>query len=279
MYAKTTSSLITMNGNELIPYIVTAGQNLGAFNTSPFGLELLVVDAEKQSSQEFIGLLNALDGLGFGNKNMAMDKWVALDCGMLPGAFVGLAMSGADLCEEDKVAFGVDMNYTGLVPICEYCAIPTANPGTWIGHTLTSYFKKNGYATMAKSLGLAVIPASKIMGVAQYDNPSLKAHSKFGALHLITAVTSAHGMPDMTFVYSMPKPNSKVLEALFLDPHSGGLLMSEEMSEPSFLLDPSDLKKKSAMQFDLEHGICAYSILPPGWVEAGSGIAVQILKH
>ena len=256
---------------KMIPYVVSAKHNLDYLNTKPFGIETEIIDPFAQNAQGFLNLLNDLDGLSYGNKLLAMDKWVALDCGILPGAFVGFAVDASELDEGDKQKYGIE-DYEGLVPVTEFCAIPSVEPGTWVGHTLASFFKKKGYGTMTEALGMEVYGSEKMVGVAQYNNSSIKVHTKFGELELIAAMTYAHSVPDMSFTFSVKNPGTEKLLQIMKEP----LCTNENIEDADFLLDPNNLVEKMEMQENLEAGLAKYFIQSPGWIEKCGELYVPI---
>ncbi|MBT7903680.1 hypothetical protein HN587_07490 [Candidatus Woesearchaeota archaeon] len=256
---------------DYVVYVLTTPQNANHLNTEPLGLEAKIIDATNLESSTFLELLHQLDGISYGNKEMAMDKWVTLDCGILPSAFIGLALPADKLPPELKAQYDLPPNYTGLVPISEFCAIPTANPETWITHTLASAIPNIGVGTYTEAIGFSIIPAKNILIVAQYDNHSLKVHSKFGVLKLISATTPAHSQADMTCIYEIPAPSDQEITQV--------LETNKPLTtpSPSYYLEANDTQTKQAMHQEIKQGTATHYIVYPGII-TGPETLVPILK-
>ncbi len=234
-------------------FVATTEENFKYFKPKSFGVEPHYVAVDKKESEEFLKLLHKLDGLSYGDEGLPMDKWVMLDCGLLPSAFVGFAKPavGLDPHISEKMEIG---SYDGLVPISMACGIKSVEPGTWVNHTLASIIKGGGVGTLTKAVALDMYGAKKQIGVAQYDNPSLKIHTRFGDLHIKSATTAMHSLPKMTFIYEVEVPKD-ILSAL----------QPKEQSTPTFYLDPKDDAKKEEMQNAISGaGAQKYFIIYPG---------------
>jgi hypothetical protein len=255
---------------EYTPYIVTTKDNLEKFNQKPFGLELKFIDAAAIENTQFLDVLNKIDGLSYGDKGLPMEKWVAFDAGILPSGFVGFGKIAKHINNSLKSKLNIsDEDF--FVPLSEACAIPNVKNGTWISHTLGSLDSNNGLGTLTKALAIEVYGAKEMMGVAQYDNKSLKVHSKFGDMEILSALSPAHSLPDMTFVYKLSIKEDTVKKALEKSSAS-------EKSVPDFYLNPFDLAAKKAMHKDITTGNCNYFILWPGLVECENDYSVPIKR-
>lgn len=226
----------------------------------PFGLETEFISVLDTNNSEFFELLNQLDGLSYGCKDLAMPKWVGLDCGLLPSVFVGLGKRVDKLPKELKEKFDMSGDYNGLVPLTEYCAIQKKSINDideWISHTLASIVQGEGLGLASKIIGLKAYGANEIVGIAQYDNPSLKIHSKISDLELISAKTPPHSDPDNTFIYK-----SKINKDSLLDT----LIGNYTPKDYDFLLEAKSKEEISKFQNKFQNNDFKYKIVFPGHI-------------
>src|SRR5262245_34622577 len=103
----------------------------------------LFVDVLEPASQPFYRLVNAGNARAFGG--LGMPAWVQLDCCTLPTAMIGFAVArealdGAlwrDLRGRVFATFGAAAaaeldGWRGPVPVSEYTALPSVEPGTFV---------------------------------------------------------------------------------------------------------------------------------------------------
>ncbi len=261
--------LIETLNDEYVLYVLGSEKNIQNFCMNPFGINAYHINPLLMSSKTFVDLLIQLDGLSYGNKNLGMEKWVALDCGMLPSAFVGLAKKVPCLDNKLKEKFFIPENYKGLVPLTMYCAIPSAEEGVWISHSLASIEQGKGLGLLTKVLGIKLYGAKSLRGIAQYNNNSVKIHTKISNLKLISALTFAHSIPEMTFVYEHEVDENKLINAI-----SG----VSNIQKPSFLLKTDDYETKLKMQEEIEANTADFFVISPGQIIKEEEIYVPILK-
>jgi len=249
-------------------YLGCNPENTEHFNVKPFGKQVKIVDVNKANNGVFFDLLNQLDGILYGDKSLAMDKWVSLDCGLVPSGFVGLAKYVDDCPKEILEQYDIPDDYKGLVPITEYCAIPCAD-GSWLGHTCGTLVKGKKIGLFSKILGMLVFKIKNYKGVAQYYNNAVKTHSTISNLLMKTAITPAHSEPDMTFVYEH-KIDQDEIKNVFGS--------KKQPKQYSFLLDPNDMKQKQEMQNNIENGV-KYYITYPGQIYVKGKLYVPIITE
>jgi hypothetical protein len=184
----------------LIPFAFGAGANLARLDLLALGATIRPIEADAPDSTPFHAALNRLNGLSYGAANLAMPLWVQLDCGVLPSAFVGFARPRADVDEPLRDQLD-PAAACALLPIAEALAIPSLVPGTFVSYSLCSVERGLGFAT--KLLALAAYRCDRAIGVAQYDNSSLRIHARFGPMELLEARAAGHSKPDRTFVYAL----------------------------------------------------------------------------
>ncbi len=251
-------------------------------NKSPLGIDLELVDVTKTAEKpwnvnHFLRLYNLFDGLAFGSRGMAMPHWVMVDLALLPSAIVIITTSLDHLmsiaeakdCPRDlkrtiETMHG-DVNsleFDGPVPVAAYCGAATPVPGRWVGWSLFSVLPGFGLGVLAKQLAMAAYQVEFLDGVTQYDNSSLRIHTKFGPLRVRTAQLDVH-TSLYSFVYEMNLGENA--------PNLGS-------PEPTFLLEAYDSTKQGEMQKAIENGDRAYYVLPPGLVERGTEQLVPIYE-
>jgi hypothetical protein len=181
------------------------------------------LDVLDEGTVPFFRLLNAGNNHAFGG--MGMPAWVQLDCCTLPTAMIGFAAPRAavddalwsSLLAGVAAAFSPDAAraldaYDGLVPLAEYCALPSLEPGVVVGFSLFSLAK--GLGLRAKALSLLLLRARMQTGVAQYGNSAVKTHARLNPLTIVSARAAPHSLPEHTFIYRMEVPPPSSLLAL-----------------------------------------------------------------
>lgn len=188
----------------LLPYAVVTRENQPHFDLCPFGLQIEpahVIDPLHTAAAPFLERLEILDAATFGPEGMPMPRWVFFDGAELPGGIVGLARPAEALSARARALFRLPEGATGLVPLSMFIAIPTHQPGEWMGHNLASLgpmlpdARLGGLASYSKALGLAVFRAERQVGVTQWNSVALAVHTRLGPLELLTAWTPAHSEP------------------------------------------------------------------------------------
>ncbi len=177
--------------------------------------DAVALDVLAPSSVAFFRLLLAGNARAFGG--MAIPAWVQLDCATLPTAMVGFARRArdvdddvrADLCLRAELP-GVDDD--DLIPLAEFCALPTPRAGHVVGFSLFSLLP--GLGLRAKALGLLVQQALTQTGITQIDNAALRTHCRLGPLVVDQVGVQVHSKPGTTLVYTLSVPPSSTLQAL-----------------------------------------------------------------
>jgi hypothetical protein len=173
------------------------------------------LDVLAPTSTAFFHLLLAGNARAFGG--MAIPAWVQLDCATLPSAMVGFARRArdidddvrADLCRRAGLS-GVDDD--ALIPVAEFCALPTPRAGHVVGFSLFSL--QPGLGLRAKALGLLVQQATTQTGITQVDNGALRTHCRLGPLVVDQVGVQVHSKPGTTLVYTLTTPPPSTLSAL-----------------------------------------------------------------
>jgi hypothetical protein len=138
------------------------------------------------------------------------------------------------------------LGYDGPIPVAGYCAAPTPVPGGWVGWSLCSAIP--GLGTTAKGLALEVYGATTLTGVAQFFDPALRVHRKFGRMRLLAAVVDLHPVPN-TLIYS-----TDVYD------HDDG-------QSPTSMIDCRDTAAQRKLQDKIDAGVAKIYVLSPGLVD------------
>jgi len=267
--------MITLKEKILEEYtIFIAGHkdNSNALNTNPFNIPTKFIDIVDKNNKIFLDLLNQLDGISYGNKNLAMPKWVGLDCGLLPSVFIGLAKPKDQT--EDKILkkFSIPSGYKGLIPISEFCALQkleNKKNNTMVVHTLACIEQNKGLGFATEVVGFKIYNAHKIFSIAQYNNHAIKIHSKIANLNLITTTTPMHELSDQTFIYECNIPTN--LEKLLVN---GNI----KPKKYDFLLNPNNKTMKNLIQKNISEKIAEYHIVYPGQIYQNHKLYITLIQ-
>jgi hypothetical protein len=260
--------------------LASNGEVLERLDAAPFGVEVELVDflAAAQRDWDVADLMrvyNVLNETAFGDKGIPLQNWVMIDLGLLPSAFLlitlPLARVRALLPEGSHgegghaegghaegghtegsrtqrvlsavLAEAVRLGYDGPIPVAGYCAAPTPVPGGWVGWSLCSAIP--GLGTTAKALGLAAYRARTLTGVAQFCDPSVRIHRKFGRMQVLAAVVDLHPVP-CTMIYRSE-------------------LGEDDLGErPTMMINCHDTEAQREIQRKIDAGTSRFYILSPG---------------
>ena len=254
-----------------VPFAFGSRANLDLLHPAPFGAALTMWAADDPEHLEVHQLINRMNGLAYGSKDMGMPAWVQIDCGILPSSFIGFAAPASTLPNRMRWDLGI-ADGDRLVPVAEAISIPTAEPGVWSSFSMCTVMPghKLGYA--AKVMSLRAYGSRQTLGVAQYDNFSLRIHTRFGALRISEPLVPYHTCPDNTFVYRLDLRGGHILDRL----DRGEVI--DDNREPSFWLDATDTDRMREMAARTRAGTHDYWLLPPGAKREGSTILNPILE-
>lgn len=187
--------------------------------------EVQFLDVLSREGLPFFRLLNAGNQLAFGA--FGMPAWVQVDCANLPSAMIGFALPRKHvepslwqaLVSRVRLTFGPPAAaelaaYRGLVPVSEYCALPSYEPGVVVGFSLFSIVRGANLGVRSKALALRCYGARRQVGVTQYGNPAVRSHCAFGPLEILAPRAAPHSQPEDTFVYGVAVPRAARLDAL-----------------------------------------------------------------
>ena len=216
--------------------------------------------------EDLMRAYNVLNATAFGAKGIPLQNWVMIDLGLLPSAFLLVTVSRAAAeaamadparSEGERRRIGAvlpavlaeadRLDYPGPIPVAGYCAAPTPDRAAWVGWSLCSAIP--GLGTVAKGLALEAYGARTLTGVAQFYDPSLRVHRKFGPMRMLAAVLDLHPVTH-TMAY-----RTEVFG------------VEDDDAEPTLWLDARDRDAQWALQQRLDAGTHEYFILSPGLVD------------
>lgn len=247
---------------------------LERLDTTPFGLPVTALDFlaphdAPWSVADLMRVYNVLNATSFGEKGIPLQNWVMIDLGLLPSAFllVTLPAGRVRAALEDRrlgeaalarvrsilpavLAEADGLGYEGPIPVAGYCAAPTPVPGAWVGWSLCSALP--GLGTTAKGVALEAYRATSLTGIAQFWDPALRVHRKFGRMEIVSAVLDLH-----------PVPNTMVYRTEVYAGDGAG----DGAGQATMMLDGRDTAAQREIQARIDAGHSRFLILSPGLVE------------
>lgn len=182
-----------------------ARENAGALDLDPFGIRAEFFDAaERGAHPDWVGRYLEANQRAFGGP-LALPGWVLVDCYLMPGAIgllVGPAVEGERVEADPSVATSERAEAAaGERVVAAYVALPSVEPGVFVGCSLFSFEPGGGVARLVKALTLKMLRARVQRGIAQWHNGSLRVHTRMGPLRLEGPVPEVHGQAADSFAY------------------------------------------------------------------------------
>lgn len=262
--------------DKFIPYVLTYGPNVEHLNLDiDVGRPIKVLCVEDEANADFCYILNYNNQLAFGGpKDMGMPLWVMLDCGILPTAMIGYMLHSDDVEDDVWDLLELEDDYEGYVPISEYCAALSVEPGCVSGFSLHSHIPGQGLATRTKALALAVLNARIQVGVTQFNNPAIRVHARFGPMAVKIHRPQVHTHPQESFVYRLELPEMETL----LEMARGGLRFGVEdrPKGTKWSFDPGSEQDHLRLATHLSRGHKAW-IVSPGWRGTDEGCEIDFI--
>jgi hypothetical protein len=172
-----------------------ASANEEALDLKPVGVPVKFLPAEHHA--EVVRQYRELNQLAFGS--IGVPNWVLSDLYLLPGA-IGLLRCPARMLE-DEARQRLGLSDEALAIGAAYYAAPSVVPGLVIGVSLLSFVRGIRAGSWVKMLTLRMLRARRMRGVAQWNNPSLRVHTRLGPLRLVGSVPGNHEYADRSFLY------------------------------------------------------------------------------
>ena len=267
---------------ELVPFVLTTRANAPflRLDEQALGMPLRVIFIEDDHHSPFCQVLNHTNHLAFGGAGMGMPLWVLLDCGVLPSAVVGFASPFEGLPQALRAKLSLPADYPHeLVPLTEYCASLTVEPGGVCGFSLQSQLEGAGLATRTKALAMWVYGATFQTGVTQFDNPAIRVHARLGPLRIQIHRPTVHTHPDKSFVYRVELPPAATLAAMArAELHEAPLAQQARRlaQDQRWRLRTWDEDEHQALRRRLALGQPLY-IAPPAWEMTEQGAVLTLI--
>lgn len=260
---------------ELVPFVLTLRQNRARLHLDDIALEpgLRVIEVEDTAWSPFFMLLNHTNHLAFGGAHMGMPLWVLLDCGLLPAAVTGFMVEAQDAPEELLARYGIAREEHSWIPVSEYCACPTLEPGCVSGFSLQSQWRGMALGLRTKALAMLVYGARAQVGVTQFDNPAIRVHSRLGPLQITVHRPPIHTHPSRSFVYRLELPARSTLLAMARGESVGA--MPAPAGEP-WRFEAADEAHHARLRGLLDAGRAVY-IVPPGWSQVDDAPVLELV--
>lgn len=173
-----------------------AADNQRALDLAPFGHETVYFPAEKRP--DLVALYREANQLAFPGA-LALPGWVLSDLYLLPGAIGLLTCEARYLDVPIRKRLGLRPDDTAIA--AAYLGAPTVHPGTFIGVSLLSLIPRVLAGAWVKALTLRMLGAKRLRGVAQWQNPSVRVHTRMGPIRVVSSVPGTHEFKAKSFVY------------------------------------------------------------------------------
>jgi hypothetical protein len=173
-----------------------AAHNADALDLSPFGCQARYFDAERHPG--LVERYRAANLYSFPGE-LALPGWVLSDLYLMPGAIGLLICPATEL--KPPVRKRLELHPDDEAIAAAYVAAPSVTPGLFVGVSLISLLPGMHAGAWVKSLTLKMLRATKLRGIAQWSNPSLRVHTRMGPMRVVGAVPGTHEFRARSFVY------------------------------------------------------------------------------
>jgi hypothetical protein len=241
--------------------------NRDALDLAPFGLPIEHLDAAEHPT--WVDRYHAANRARF-KGSVALPGWVLVDLYLMPAA-IGMITCPARLCDLRPPGLKDDDEAVAAA----YYAAPSIVPGVVIGTSLISLREGIGAAGIVKAMTLAMLRAKRQRGIAQWDNTSLRVHTRLGTLRLEGPIPSAHGKAGDSFLYSVDLADPAVVAAAMRRP--SGASDPDEAEAGALGARWVPVADRAALGEMLRRAAAgeAIEILPPGLSNDGSHVLVR----
>ncbi|MBW2271187.1 MAG: hypothetical protein JRH16_21765 [Deltaproteobacteria bacterium] len=159
------------------------------------------IDPLRVSSAPFLRLVERLDALAYGPRELTMPRWAFYDCAELPGAVIGFGRAASELTPHVRRVLGIAKDHVGLVPLSMALFVPMLEEGHWLGFALCDLHEVAPGATpaglrlLSMAVALDLLGARRFTGTTQWASPNLRVHARFAPLRVHAAWVPAHSKP------------------------------------------------------------------------------------
>jgi hypothetical protein len=170
--------------------------NREALDLSPFGVAAKFYAAEEHPT--LVERYRDANTLAFPGE-LTLPGWVLSDLYLLPGTIGLLTCPGSFIDVPTRKRLGVHPD--DLAIAAAYYPAPSVDRGTFIGVSLLSLTPKILAGAWVKALTLRMVRAQKLRGVAQWQSPAVRVHTRMGPLRVVSFVPGTHEFRAKSFVY------------------------------------------------------------------------------
>jgi hypothetical protein len=241
-----------------------AGQNREALDLAPSGQRIDFLDASRHP--EWVSRYHAANLARFPG-TLTLPGWVLVDLYLMPAA-IGLITCPARLCDFRPEGLSDDEEAVAAA----YYAAPSVVPGTFVGVSLISLREGIQAAAVVKALTLFMLRARRQRGIAQWNNRSLRVHTRLGPLHLESPVPAAHGRASESFCYTVDLSDTAAVAASLARPADAP---DPEPPEGARWIPADDRATLDALLARAAAGEVV-TILPPGLSADGRRVLVHL---
>ena len=233
--------------------------NASGLDLSPLGVPAVLY--EPSAHKDLVEQYLRLNHHAF--RALPLPRWVLSDLYLLPGV-IGLILGPASLMDEDaRAAARVQDGQQAI--LAAYVGAPSLVPGRYTGVSLIGFSRGLGAGTWAKLLTLKMVRATHLRGVTQWDNKSLRVHTRLGPLKVLGPAPGGHELGGHSFVYECDlTDDAQVAKAL-----------TRSLSPtPARAVSPEDAVALQRILQEAQRGV-PHVILPPGLDEEGRVLFAQ----
>jgi hypothetical protein len=170
--------------------------NARALELRPYGVKTLWLPAEAHPEVAEAYLL--LNHRAF--PRLPLARWVLSDLYLLPGV-VGLLLGPPGCLDPGFGGARPIAAADGRVILAAYVGAPSVHRGTFIGVSLLSFAHGLQAGAWVKVLTARLLQAERIRGVVQWDNLSMRVHTRLGPLRVVGPVPGGHELSARSLVY------------------------------------------------------------------------------
>ncbi len=233
--------------------------NRDSLDLEPFGIPVRFYAAEEHPT--LVERYRDANALAFPGE-LTLPGWVLSDLYLLPGTIGLLVCPGSFLDVPTRKRLGIHPDDTAIA--AAYYPAPSVEAGTFIGVSLLSLVPRILAGAWVKSLTLRMVRARKLRGVAQWQSPAVRVHTRMGPLRVVSFVPGTHEFRARSFVYESDLSDADRWT------HA---MARRSLSGPPEKIPATDADRLAALCERAEAGERIF-VVPPG-LDAGGNVLVR----